>query len=155
MTPPQLPASLLTNPWVSTWLTVADNGVIALRVGKVELGQGILTAWDVGHESAAAVNAHARPLVSQQDPSVAALTEGRPNDNVEDEQAVAARQACSAQSSRPRWSSSARSRTPISGRCRTSFSAYSICSAVSCLLQSVYWFDLSRSTSSKAFTSFA
>ncbi|HET7667733.1 MAG TPA: molybdopterin cofactor-binding domain-containing protein, partial [Mycobacterium sp.] len=44
MTPPQLPASLLTNPWVSTWLTVADNGVIALRVGKVELGQGILTA---------------------------------------------------------------------------------------------------------------
>ena len=44
MTPPTLPASLLTNPWVSTWLTVADDGAIALRVGKVELGQGILTA---------------------------------------------------------------------------------------------------------------
>lgn len=44
MTPPALPASLVTNPWVSTWLTVADNGAITLRVGKVELGQGILTA---------------------------------------------------------------------------------------------------------------
>ncbi len=40
----QLPASLVTNPWISTWLTVADDGAIALRVGKVELGQGILTA---------------------------------------------------------------------------------------------------------------
>ena len=39
-----LPASLVTNPWISTWLTVADDGAIALRVGKVELGQGILTA---------------------------------------------------------------------------------------------------------------
>jgi CO/xanthine dehydrogenase Mo-binding subunit len=41
---PQLPASLLANPWISTWLTIADDGMIALRVGKVELGQGILTA---------------------------------------------------------------------------------------------------------------
>jgi nicotinate dehydrogenase subunit B len=40
----QLPASLVTNPWISTWLTFADDGEIALRVGKVELGQGILTA---------------------------------------------------------------------------------------------------------------
>jgi CO/xanthine dehydrogenase Mo-binding subunit len=39
-----LPASLVTNPWISTWLTVADDGAITLRVGKVELGQGILTA---------------------------------------------------------------------------------------------------------------
>ena len=41
---PQLPASLVTNPWISTWLTVAEDGVIGLRVGKVEFGQGILTA---------------------------------------------------------------------------------------------------------------
>ena len=40
----QLPASLQTNPWLSTWLTVGENGVITLRVGKVELGQGIITA---------------------------------------------------------------------------------------------------------------
>lgn len=41
---PELPASLVTNPWISTWLTIADDGAIALRAGKVELGQGILTA---------------------------------------------------------------------------------------------------------------
>lgn len=40
----ELPASLVTNPWISTWLTVTGDGVIALRVGKVELGQGIVTA---------------------------------------------------------------------------------------------------------------
>lgn len=40
----ELPPSLAANPWISTWLTVADDGVIELRVGKVELGQGILTA---------------------------------------------------------------------------------------------------------------
>ena len=40
----QLPPSLITNPWISTWLTVADDGTMGLRVGKVELGQGILTA---------------------------------------------------------------------------------------------------------------
>ena len=41
---PDLPASLVTNPWISTWLTFGDDGTIGLRVGKVELGQGILTA---------------------------------------------------------------------------------------------------------------
>jgi nicotinate dehydrogenase subunit B len=41
---PELPASLVANPWISTWLTFADDGMIGLRVGKVELGQGILTA---------------------------------------------------------------------------------------------------------------
>ncbi|NUP12037.1 MAG: TonB C-terminal domain-containing protein [Polyangiaceae bacterium] len=72
---------------------VGPVGTDAVGAQKASPGQGILTAWDVGRESDAAVNAHARPLVSQQDPSVPALTEGRPNDNVEDEQAVAARQA--------------------------------------------------------------
>jgi CO/xanthine dehydrogenase Mo-binding subunit len=41
---PELPASVVTNPWISTWLTFGDDGTIGLRVGKVELGQGILTA---------------------------------------------------------------------------------------------------------------
>jgi nicotinate dehydrogenase subunit B len=40
----ELPASLAANPWISTWLTVADDGMIGLRIGKVELGQGIVTA---------------------------------------------------------------------------------------------------------------
>lgn len=40
----ELPASLQTNPWISTWLTIGETGVITLRVGKVELGQGIVTA---------------------------------------------------------------------------------------------------------------
>ncbi|MBO0680204.1 xanthine dehydrogenase family protein molybdopterin-binding subunit [Mycolicibacterium sp. S2-37] len=39
-----LPASLVANPRISTWLSITDDGAIALRVGKVELGQGILTA---------------------------------------------------------------------------------------------------------------
>ncbi|MCL2780999.1 MAG: molybdopterin-dependent oxidoreductase [Actinomycetia bacterium] len=38
-----LPADIALNPRLSAWLGVAD-GVIELRVGKVELGQGILTA---------------------------------------------------------------------------------------------------------------
>ncbi|MDF2826134.1 MAG: xanthine dehydrogenase family protein molybdopterin-binding subunit, partial [Mycobacterium sp.] len=41
---PELPPSLAANPWISTWLSFSDDGMIALRVGKVELGQGILTA---------------------------------------------------------------------------------------------------------------
>jgi CO/xanthine dehydrogenase Mo-binding subunit len=41
---PELPASLVANPWISTWLTVDGDGLIGLRVGKVELGQGIVTA---------------------------------------------------------------------------------------------------------------
>lgn len=40
----ELPASLVANPWISTWLSVTDDGTIVLRVGKVEIGQGILTA---------------------------------------------------------------------------------------------------------------
>jgi CO/xanthine dehydrogenase Mo-binding subunit len=36
--------SLAANPLISTWLTVHDDGTVVLRVGKVELGQGISTA---------------------------------------------------------------------------------------------------------------
>lgn len=41
---PALPRDLAANPRLSRWLTVTPEGGIGLRVGKVELGQGILTA---------------------------------------------------------------------------------------------------------------
>lgn len=40
----ELPQTLVANPRLSTWLTVHRSGRFELRVGKVELGQGILTA---------------------------------------------------------------------------------------------------------------
>jgi nicotinate dehydrogenase subunit B len=36
--------SLAANPLISTWLTFEENGTVILRVGKVEIGQGIHTA---------------------------------------------------------------------------------------------------------------
>jgi CO/xanthine dehydrogenase Mo-binding subunit len=38
------PRHLVVNPRVSTWIALDSAGVVHLRVGKVELGQGILTA---------------------------------------------------------------------------------------------------------------
>ena len=38
------PKDLVANPRLSSWLAVEPEGTVALRVGKVELGQGILTA---------------------------------------------------------------------------------------------------------------
>lgn len=38
------PRDLVANPVLARWVTVHPDGVIAVRVGKVELGQGILTA---------------------------------------------------------------------------------------------------------------
>jgi nicotinate dehydrogenase subunit B len=38
-----LPAHVATNPCLGTWIRVED-GIVLVRVGKVELGQGILTA---------------------------------------------------------------------------------------------------------------
>ncbi|AQA02312.1 hypothetical protein BVC93_07570 [Mycobacterium sp. MS1601] len=40
----ELPPTLAANRRISTWLTFTDDGTVHLRVGKVELGQGILTA---------------------------------------------------------------------------------------------------------------
>ena len=40
----QLPKDLVANPRLSTWLAVGTDGTMSLRAGKVELGQGILTA---------------------------------------------------------------------------------------------------------------
>ncbi len=42
--PPALPGSLRTNPKVGSWLKIEAEGRVHLLVGKVELGQGILTA---------------------------------------------------------------------------------------------------------------
>ena len=39
-----LPRHLESNPRLSSWLRVDDDGTVTLRTGKVELGQGILTA---------------------------------------------------------------------------------------------------------------
>jgi CO/xanthine dehydrogenase Mo-binding subunit len=39
-----LPAGLAANPRLSRWLRLAADGAVTVRVGKVELGQGILTA---------------------------------------------------------------------------------------------------------------
>ena len=39
-----LPAHVVANPRLGSWLSVTDDGMVGVRVGKVELGQGILTA---------------------------------------------------------------------------------------------------------------
>ncbi|MGH8827876.1 MAG: molybdopterin cofactor-binding domain-containing protein, partial [Jiangellaceae bacterium] len=39
-----LPKHLVANPVLSRWITVRGDGIVEVRVGKVELGQGILTA---------------------------------------------------------------------------------------------------------------
>ena len=44
MTDTQLPKDLAANPILARWIEVRPDGVIGIRVGKVELGQGILTA---------------------------------------------------------------------------------------------------------------
>ena len=47
MNPPQsvaLPPSVAANPRLGDWLRVLPAGVIEVRPGKVELGQGVLTA---------------------------------------------------------------------------------------------------------------
>lgn len=39
-----LPASLLANPMVDDWVRLLPGGIVEVRSGKVELGQGVLTA---------------------------------------------------------------------------------------------------------------
>ena len=41
---PKLPGSLAGNPRLSQWLSILPEGRVLLKTGKVELGQGILTA---------------------------------------------------------------------------------------------------------------
>jgi CO/xanthine dehydrogenase Mo-binding subunit len=40
----KLPGSLANNPHLTQWIAIGSNGVITLSSGKVEMGQGILTA---------------------------------------------------------------------------------------------------------------
>lgn len=42
--PPKLPVSLAANPRLSSWVRFTDEGRVAISPGKVEIGQGIVTA---------------------------------------------------------------------------------------------------------------
>ncbi len=42
--PAKLPGDLNTSPMLSAWLRINADGTVTLMIGKVELGQGILTA---------------------------------------------------------------------------------------------------------------
>src|SRR5213082_4325421 len=42
--PPQLPVSLVANPKLSSWLKFSAQGQVTVSPGKVEIGQGIVTA---------------------------------------------------------------------------------------------------------------
>lgn len=44
VTPRKLPGSLETNRFLDQWLTINRDGTVTVRPGKVEIGQGILTA---------------------------------------------------------------------------------------------------------------
>jgi CO/xanthine dehydrogenase Mo-binding subunit len=44
MTSPELPLSLAANPVLGEWVRIRSDGVVEVRSGKVELGQGVLTA---------------------------------------------------------------------------------------------------------------
>jgi CO/xanthine dehydrogenase Mo-binding subunit len=41
---PQLPVSLAANPRLSSWVKISSDGRVAISPGKVEIGQGIVTA---------------------------------------------------------------------------------------------------------------
>jgi CO/xanthine dehydrogenase Mo-binding subunit len=42
--PPKLPVSLAANPRLSSWLKFSHDGHVTVSPGKVEIGQGIVTA---------------------------------------------------------------------------------------------------------------
>ena len=42
--PTKLPVSLAANPKLSSWLKFSDTGQVTVSPGKVEIGQGIVTA---------------------------------------------------------------------------------------------------------------
>src|SRR3990170_8340810 len=42
--PPKLPVSLAANPVLSSWVRFSPEGHVTLSPGKVEIGQGIVTA---------------------------------------------------------------------------------------------------------------
>src|ERR1700744_3002446 len=44
MASPELPQSLAANPVLGQWIRIRSEGTVEVRSGKVELGQGVLTA---------------------------------------------------------------------------------------------------------------
>src|SRR5258705_12712759 len=40
----ELPPSLAANPRLGDWVHIGSDGIVEIRSGKVELGQGVLTA---------------------------------------------------------------------------------------------------------------
>ena len=44
LSPRPLPGSLQTNRFLNQWLSIHAEGYVTMRPGKVEIGQGILTA---------------------------------------------------------------------------------------------------------------
>jgi nicotinate dehydrogenase subunit B len=61
----ELPQSLAANPRLSTWLTVRPDGFFDLRVGKVELGQGIVTALtQIATQELGVVPGSVRPIAT-------------------------------------------------------------------------------------------
>lgn len=85
----------LGSAWRAPGVGETEETVGSSAVGgpKASLGQGAKRVADRARESAAARNAHARPLVAHADPSVPSLEDGRPNDDTEGPQSVSARMA--------------------------------------------------------------
>ena len=44
MTTEALPPTLTPNPRLGDWLHISSDGIVEIRSGKVELGQGVITA---------------------------------------------------------------------------------------------------------------
>lgn len=93
MTAPQLPLSIARNPRLDRWVALPADGVIEVRSGKVEIGQGILTAL-------AQIAAEELDVDVARIRMIAADTERSPNEGVTagsrstSESGSALRQAC-------------------------------------------------------------
>ena len=62
---PDLPQTLAANPRLSTWLTAHPDGTFDLRVGKVELGQGVVTALaQIAAQELGVAPAQVRPIAT-------------------------------------------------------------------------------------------
>ena len=62
---PDLPQTLAANPRLSTWLTAHPDGTFDLRVGKVELGQGNVTALaQIAAQELGVAPARVRPIAT-------------------------------------------------------------------------------------------
>ncbi len=61
----ELPQTLAANPRLSTWLTAHPDGTFDLRVGKVELGQGVVTALaQIAAQELGVAPARVRPIAT-------------------------------------------------------------------------------------------